>query len=67
MTGPVALLPCPFCGGTAEFIGDRRKSTIVACTECGASLETVEEWGQGRAWNTRQHQPRFGALSDSAD
>lgn len=65
MTGPVVLLPCPFCGGKAEFerIGNRRQSTIVTCTKCGASLETGEEWGQGRAWNTRHRQ----ALSDTSD
>jgi uncharacterized Zn finger protein len=49
------LLPCPFCGGKAEFerIGTRRQSTIVTCTNCGCTLETGEEWGRGSQWNTR--------------
>jgi hypothetical protein len=52
---PVELSPCPFCGGKAEFeqIGNRRRSTIVTCTNCGCTLETGEEWGQGSQWNTR--------------
>jgi ribosomal protein L37AE/L43A len=50
-----ALLPCPFCGEEAEIerLGDRRQSTIYACTCCGCRLETGEEWGHGRDWNAR--------------
>lgn len=57
------LKPCPFCGGDAEFerIGNSRRSTIVNCTECGASQECGEEWGHGRTWNTR-HIPEGYAL-----
>lgn len=49
------LLPCPFCGGEAEIerIGDHSRSTIYGCTDCGASLETGEEWDHGRMWNQR--------------
>ena len=49
------LMPCPFCGGVAEFerIGNRRQSTIISCTECGCRLENGEEWEHGSAWNTR--------------
>lgn len=49
------LEACPFCGGDAEIeqVGDRRQSTIYACTMCGCRLETGEEWGHGAAWNTR--------------
>jgi len=50
-----SLKPCPFCGGQSEFErkGDSRKSTIVSCQDCGASLENGEEWDHGRGWNTR--------------
>ena len=49
------LLPCPFCGGEAEIkrYGDRRQSTIYACTMCGCKLETGEEWDHGADWNRR--------------
>ena len=50
------LLPCPFCGERASFVrqGTRRKSCIVACDSCGASLETGEEGEHcGKAWNRR--------------
>lgn len=49
------LKPCPFCGESAAFeqIGNRRQSTIVACTNCGARHECGEEWGHGASWNTR--------------
>jgi predicted RNA-binding Zn-ribbon protein involved in translation (DUF1610 family) len=51
----VGLLPCPFCGSEAEIerVGDHRQSTIYQCTSCSCSLETGEEWGHGRRWNTR--------------
>jgi Lar family restriction alleviation protein len=61
---PVAsngLLPCPFCGEEAEIerYGDRRMSTIYACTGCGCRLETEEERDHGRWWNERH--PSAGA------
>lgn len=54
-----ALLPCPFCGGSAsiERLGTPRQSTIYACDECGCSLETGEEWGHGARWNARAAPP----------
>ena len=54
-----ALAPCPFCGGEAEFErkGTARQSCIVACTDCGARLETSETWGSGKAWNDRAALP----------
>ncbi len=57
------LKPCPFCGGEAEFErkGDRRQSTIVSCTCCGATQECGEEWDHGKTWNTR-HIPEDFAL-----
>ncbi len=49
------LLPCPFCGGGAEFerMGTARQSCIVACQECGCRLETGEVSQCGQRWNTR--------------
>lgn len=51
----VALKPCPFCGGEAEFErkGTPRFSTIVRCTSCSCSLESGEEWDHGGGWNCR--------------
>jgi transcription initiation factor TFIIIB Brf1 subunit/transcription initiation factor TFIIB len=50
------LAPCPFCGGEAEVEqqGTNRQSHIIACTNCGCSLETWETWNAGSLWNTRQ-------------
>lgn len=54
-TVEVMLLPCPFCGeeGEIERFGNHRHSTIYRCTFCSCSLETGEEWGWGKRWNTR--------------
>ena len=51
----IALEPCPFCGGEAfiEQYGDRRKSTIYLCENCGCRLETGEERNHGVRWNER--------------
>lgn len=50
------LLPCPFCGGAAEFErkGNARHSCIVVCTDCGARHESGDaEWNSGSSWNRR--------------
>lgn len=50
------LLPCPFCGGKAEYerLGNNRCSCIVICSYCGCKLESNEqEWTNGWCWNTR--------------
>jgi uncharacterized Zn finger protein len=49
------LLPCPFCGGDAEFerLGTRMQSTIVACQCCGATQECGLTYDYGDVWNTR--------------
>jgi Lar family restriction alleviation protein len=51
----IELLPCPFCGGKAEIerAGDHCRSTVYTCTDCGAFLETGEEWNHGQMWNQR--------------
>lgn len=53
----IKLKPCPYCGGEAEFerVGTARVSTIVSCTECGATLESGEV-GEiaGASWNIRE-------------
>jgi Lar family restriction alleviation protein len=50
------LLPCPFCGGEAEFerLGTRRQSCIVVCIDCGCRLESADQDDNcGVSWNTR--------------
>lgn len=49
------LLPCPSCGGDAEFerLGSARQSTIISCKDCGARLETGEIWSAGDSWSHR--------------
>ena len=55
------LKPCPFCGEDAEFErrGDARQSTIINCTNCGATLETGAEWDHEREWNRRPEEDRL--------
>lgn len=51
-----ALLPCPFCGGEAEYerVGTPKVSCIVVCTQCGARHESSDQdWYNGKAWNQR--------------
>lgn len=57
---PAALAHCPFCGGAAYFerFGTPRASCVVACEDCGASLETNETPPFcGSAWNRRVSPP----------
>jgi Lar family restriction alleviation protein len=59
-----ALKPCPFCGGQAEFErkGTARHSTIITCTNCGATLETGAEWDHEREWNERPADKCLGQI-----
>jgi len=53
----MGLLSCPFCGGDAriERRGSGRQSSIIACEDCGCSLESNEvAWNTGTDWNARQ-------------
>lgn len=55
-TEGMALDPCPFCGGEAEFerVGTPRQSCIVACRNCGARHESSDENERsGSSWNSR--------------
>jgi Lar family restriction alleviation protein len=57
------LLPCPFCGGEAEFEreGTNRRSCIVRCRNCGARHESSDEGKRsGGSWNTRAAPPSLG-------
>lgn len=53
------LRPCPFCGSEAQIekIGTARQSMIIACTNCGARVESGDVRGltdpQAWAWNIR--------------
>ena len=50
------LLPCPFCGGAAEFEreGTPRQSCIVVCSDCGARHESSDQDAHsGSSWNRR--------------
>ncbi len=71
MTAP-ELLPCPFCGGEAEFIrrGTPRYSTLVRCTQCACFLESNENFDHGNDWNTRADLAQAmvaAAYDDAAD
>lgn len=46
------LLPCPFCGGDAEF--NDTSSTWVLCEDCGAEIQCqIERKDAAIAWNRR--------------
>ena len=53
------LLPCPFCGGKAEYErkGTARASMIITCENCGCSVESgdVYEFTDTKfyTWNKR--------------
>jgi len=67
MTTPDDLLPCPFCGGEAEFerMGTPRQSCIVVCGNCGARHESGDEGARnGTQWNRRAAAPAAPATPD---
>lgn len=54
-----ALKPCPFCDGEAEIErkGTHRASMQIACTNCGARVESGDVYGltkpENYKWNWR--------------
>lgn len=54
------LKPCPFCGGrpVIERKGDRSKSMIIGCEDCGCNMESPDEYGttaiKNWHWNHRK-------------
>ena len=66
------LLPCPFCGGEAEFsigkTGDGKDWHYIECGDCGALGPRVNyadhnirvKETNAEAWNQRQPAPRLG-------
>ena len=57
------LLPCPFCGGVAELLGNR-SGEWVACSQCGASTEIMDSDERdvrnvlAERWNAREESRR---------
>lgn len=50
------LLPCPFCGGDAEF--NDTSSTWVRCEDCGAETQCqIEKLDAAKLWNRRAVAP----------
>ena len=56
------LKPCPFCGEKAqcEQMGTLRQSMMIACTNCGARVESSDQpfsddWS-GLMWNMREEE-----------
>jgi Lar family restriction alleviation protein len=64
------LKPCPFCGCRAEIkrCGTARQSMIIACSWCGAQVESGDVQGltnpKTYAWN-RRTDPAWDALVDA--
>lgn len=56
------LKPCPFCGESAECIGDYVDSPI-SCSGCGAFVAfTVPKSDSAALWNARPRVLTFGAF-----
>lgn len=59
------LLPCPFCGGTAERIdiedGENAGGSCVVCSQCQASGNVEFEFKENfiSNWNRRTEQPKW--------
>ncbi len=52
-----ALLPCPFCGDSAQLAGFL-SSAVVECTQCNAETGACDSAGEAvERWNTRAVAP----------
>ena len=58
----IKLLPCPFCGGKAEF-DDIHNPAVnkIICTKCGmhTGLHLTSKRGVAQIWNTRRPMERI--------
>lgn len=75
------LLPCPFCGGKADYTvtsdeGQRNDYDTVCCATCPAQMSALLAWhersGERRkemcdAWNTRADATEIAALQAQID
>lgn len=51
---PVKLLPCPFCGGKAEFRSGSSTTPYIRCRECGGRTKSSRNRANLiAAWNRR--------------
>lgn len=54
MTATVKLLPCPFCGGKAEFRSGSSTTPYIRCRECGGRTKSSRNRANLiAAWNRR--------------
>ena len=62
------LLPCPFCGAAAEIVqrGTACQRMIVACSKCGAKIESGDVVGLSPPdelrWNRRREPAELARL-----
>ena len=47
------ILPCPCCGGQADFL-EHQDSTEIYCTECGIRTSIMEYADAVTTWNRRE-------------
>ena len=55
---PTTLLPCPFCGGKAEFRSGSSTTPYIRCMECGGRTKSsYDKTKLIAAWNRRAVPP----------
>lgn len=56
---PTTLLPCPFCGGKAEFRSGSSTTPYIRCKECGGRTKSSRNKAKLiAAWNMRADGPQ---------